>query len=76
MQSIINSKSLRFSINVRLTSLNLLNVFIKKINEIFLQLEIILFPRVKLVYNFVNCKTRFAFFNDIKIIEIDLLLMK
>ena len=67
---------LRFSISARLTSLGLLNVFIKKINEIFLQLEIILFSRVEFFYNFINCKIRFALFNDIKIIRIGLLLMK
>ena len=67
---------LRFSISVRLTFLNLSNALIKKINEIFLQLEKIRFSRVELFYNFVNCKTRFALFNDVKIIKIGLLLMK
>ena len=67
---------LRFSINVRLASLNLSNAFIKKINEIFLQLEIILFSHIELFYYFVNFRTRFALFNNIKIIKIDLLLMK
>ena len=36
MQSIINSGLLRFSINARLTSLDFSNVFIEKIDEIFL----------------------------------------
>ena len=76
MQPIINSELLRFSVSVRLTSLGLSNAFIKKINETFLQLEIIFSLRVELVYNFVNCKTRFTLFNDVKIIEIGFLLMK
>ena len=67
---------LRFSISVRLTSLGLSSVFIKKINETFLQLEIILFFNDELFYNFVNYKARFALFNNVKIIKIDLLLIK
>ena len=76
MQSIINSKLLRFSVSARIAPLGLSNAFIKKINEIFLQLEKIHFLRAELVYNFVDYKTRFALFNNVKIIEIDLLLMK
>ena len=57
-------------------NLAILYAFIKKINEIFLQLEIFFFFNDELFYNFVNYKARFALFNNIKIIKIDLLLMK
>ena len=76
MQLMCFQRLLRFSINVRLASLGLSNVLIKKTDEIFLQLEIIFSLNDEHFYNFVNYKTRFAFFNDIKIIKIGLLLIK
>ena len=76
MKLIINLKLLRFSINVRITAFRPFerpyqNLYIK-----ILQLMLLIHLNLNYLQNFADYKTRFALFNDIKIIKFDLLFIK
>ena len=63
--------SLRFSINVRIIFLSFSNVFIKNLYIKILHLLLSIFLKINFFHNFVNNKTRFAFFNVIKIMKFE-----